>query len=158
LGYVDRAARPLRADRVLPGDTSAVVALIVGEPETARAKDIADEDPAIAAWWATRTECMSAVARLRRERKIEPEDETRTKRLVLQLAAEWTEIAPGKRLRDRAERLLSVHPRRAADAFQLAAALLWARGKTTGRKFVSFDDRLRQAAGREGFGVLPEEV
>ena len=139
-------------------DTSAVVALIVEEPETARAKSIAEEDAAIAAWWATRTECVSALARLRREHKIEPADEAATKRLILQLAAEWTEIAPGKRLRDRAERLLAVHPLRAADAFQLAAALLWTRGKTAGREFVSFDDRLRQAASREGFDLLPAEL
>ena len=137
-------------------DTSAVLPLIIDEPETARAKRLADQDPAIAAWWATRTECMSALARLRRDETINSEDEARTKRLLLQLAGQWTEIAPGTRLRERAERLLSVHPLRASDAFQLAAALLWARGKTAGRGFVSFDDRLRRAAAREGFDVLPE--
>jgi predicted nucleic acid-binding protein len=136
-------------------DASAVVPLIVAEPETGRAKRLANEDPAIVAWWATRTDCMSALARLRRDEKITPEDEVRTKALLLRLSGGWTEIAPGKRVRDRAERLLSVHPLRAADAFQLAAALLWAYGKTTGRKFVSFDDRLRRAAAREGFEVVP---
>jgi predicted nucleic acid-binding protein len=50
-----------------------------------------------------------------------------------------------------------VHALRAADAFQLAAALLWSRGKTTGREFVSFDDRLREAAVREGFDMLPRD-
>jgi len=137
-------------------DTSAVLPLVIDEPETARAKRLADEDPAIAAWWATRTECLSALARLRRDEKITSEDEARTKRLLLQLTGQWTEIAPGQRLRERAERLLSVHPLQAADAFQLAAALLWTRGRTAGRGFVSFDDRLRRAAAREGFDVLPE--
>jgi len=137
-------------------DTSAVLPLVIDEPETARAKRLADEDPAIAAWWATRTECLSALARLRRDEKITSEDEARTKRLLLQLTGQWTEIAPGQRLRERAERLLSVHPLQATDAFQLAAALLWARGRTAGRGFVSFDDRLRKAAAREGFDVLPE--
>jgi len=138
-------------------DTSAVVPLLVDEPETARVKRLAQEDQAIAVWWTTRTECASAIARLRREAKIDAADEKRTKRLLQQLAAAWTEIAPGKRLRDRAERLVSVHPLRAADAFQLAAALVWARGKTTGRGLVSFDDRLREAAAREGFDVLPAD-
>ncbi len=136
-------------------DTSAVVPLLVEEPEATRAKRLAQEDSAIAVWWATRTECLSALARLRRDERIDAGGEARTRRLLFQLSAVWTEIAPGQRLRERAERLLSVHALRAADAFQLAAALLWSRGKTTGRGFVSFDDRLRAAALREGFDVLP---
>jgi predicted nucleic acid-binding protein len=136
-------------------DTSAVIPLVIDEPESHRAKRLADDDPAIVAWWATRTECMSALARLRRDGVVSANDETRTKRLLLRLAAEWTEIAPGSRLRERAERVLAVHPLRAGDAFQLAAALLWARGKTSRRELVSFDTRLREAASREGFDVLP---
>lgn len=139
-------------------DTSAIVPLLVDEPETGRAKRLADEDAAIVAWWATRTECLSALARLRRDETLDAKDEAQTRRLLLQLAAGWTEISPGSRLRDRAERLLSVHALRAADAFQVAAALLWARGKTTGRGFVSFDARLREAASREGFDVLPVDA
>ena len=54
------------------------------------------------------------------------------------------------------ERLRGVHPLRAAAAFQLAAALLWSQGETRGHYFVSFDQRLREAAGKEGFSVLPE--
>lgn len=138
-------------------DSSAVVPLLVEEPATARAKRIAQEDPAIAVWWATRTECVSALARLLRKENIDSDDEAHTRGLLVQLSAEWTEIAPGKRLRDRAERLLAVHPLRAADAFQLAASLVWCRGKTTGRAFVSFDGRLRTAARREGFDVSPAE-
>ena len=139
-------------------DSSAVVPLLVEQPETARAKRIAEQDPAIVVWWATRTECVSALARLRRDDKIDVGGEARTRRLLFQLSAVWTEIAPGNRLRDRAERLLSVHALRAADAFQLAAALLWSRGKTTGRALVSFDRRLREAAVREGFDALPGSV
>ncbi len=136
-------------------DSSAVVPLLIQEPETTRVKRLAEDDPAIAVWWATRTECVSAIARLRRAATLDAPDEVRTKRLLLQLSASWTEIAPAQRLRDRVERLLSVHAIRAADAFQLAAALVWSRGRTTGRGFVSFDDRLRAAAAREGFDVLP---
>lgn len=61
----------------------------------------------------------------------------------------------GSSMRERAQRLLGVHALRAADAFQLAAALVWSRGQTTGHAFVSYDDPLREAAGREGFDVLP---
>jgi predicted nucleic acid-binding protein len=136
-------------------DTSAVVPLLVHEPETARIKRLAENDPAIVVWWATRTECVSALARLRRAAALRAPDEAGTRRLLMQLSAAWTEIVPARRLRDRAERLLSLHALRAGDAFQLAAALVWSRGRTTGRGFVSFDGRLRAAATREGFDVFP---
>ena len=139
-------------------DSSAVIPLLVEQPETAHAKRIADQDPALAVWWATRTECVSALARLRRDDRIDAGGEAQTRRLLLRLSAEWTEVTPGNRLRGRAERLLLVHALRAADAFQLAAALLWSRGRTTGRALVSFDRRLRDAAAREGFDVLPGSV
>jgi predicted nucleic acid-binding protein len=46
-------------------------------------------------------------------------------------------------------------PLRAADAFQLAAAIIWADGEPEGRNFVSYDKRLRDAARSEGFTVIP---
>ena len=52
-------------------------------------------------------------------------------------------------------RLLFVHPLRAADAFQLAAALVWCRERTAGAGFVCLDGRLREAVAREGFEVFP---
>jgi hypothetical protein len=48
------------------------------------------------------------------------------------------------------------HPLRAADALQLAAALVWCDEAPQGTAFVCLDDRLRDAARREGFAVLPE--
>ena len=72
------------------------------------------------------------------------------------LASEWSGVLPSETVRARADRSLSVHVLRTADAFPLAAALLWSRGETGGHAFVSLDDRLREAAQREGFRVLPE--
>jgi hypothetical protein len=45
----------------------------------------------------------------------------------------------------------------AADALQLAAALVWASEEPTNRVFVALDRQLRRAAGREGFDVLPSD-
>jgi hypothetical protein len=59
-------------------------------------------------------------------------------------------VQPGDLVREQALRLLRVHTLRAADALQLAAALEWA-GAPTDADFVTFDDRLREAAVREGF-------
>jgi predicted nucleic acid-binding protein len=44
-----------------------------------------------------------------------------------------------------------VHPLSAADALQLAAALEWCEGKPQGNVFLTFDRRLREAAGLAGF-------
>lgn len=137
-------------------DTSAIVPLLVSEPRSATAKRLASEDPGIIVWWATRTECVSALARRRREGVLAASGERAARRSLALLAAEWSEVLPGDGVRERAERLLSTHALRTADAFQLAAALLWSRGETQGLEFVCLDSRLREAALREGFTTLPD--
>jgi predicted nucleic acid-binding protein len=119
-------------------------------------RQLTDADPLLVVWWASRTECVSAFARRRREGHLSLSTERHARDLLTVLAAAWSEIQPGDPLRARAERLLGVHPLRAADAFHLAAALLWSQGETRDHVFVSFDQRLREAALKEGFSVLPE--
>ncbi len=136
-------------------DTSAIVPLLVSEARTASARRLAGEDPGIIVWWATRTECVAALARRRREGALTSSGERLARSVLALLAAEWSEVLPGDGVRERAERLLSTHALRTADAFQLAAALLWSRGGTHGLEFVSLDLRLREAALREGFQLLP---
>jgi hypothetical protein len=77
-----------------------------------------------------------------------------TERAILVEAADI--VAPTPRVRDRAGRVLGAHPLRAADALQLAAALVWCDDAPQGETFVCLDDRLRQAAAREGFTLSPE--
>ena len=136
-------------------DASAVIPLCLREPRSARVKEIAEEDGAIVAWWATPIECYSAFARLRRDAVLTRAHENQARELVARLAAEWTEVQPSLRLRELAARTLLLHPLRAADALQLAAGLLWADGGATRQSFVCLDQRLREAAQREGFQVLP---
>ncbi len=137
-------------------DTSAVVPLVVVQPATREMRALAEADPSMVVWWATRTECVSALARLARNGTFTSKAEGQARSVLSALATAWSEISPSTPLRERAERLLAVHPLRAADAFQLSAALLWARGRTAMHAFISFDTRLRAAAVREGFRVLPE--
>jgi hypothetical protein len=59
------------------------------------------------------------------------------------------------RLRGLAEQALTTHPLRAADALQLASALIWCGSQPRGRTFVCLDERLRTAASRSGFVLLP---
>ncbi len=137
-------------------DTSAVVPLCVAEPMTQSVRRLAEEDGSLVVWWATHTECLSALARRRRDGDLTAVAERRARDVLTVLTASWSEILPSEVLRSRTERLLSVHALRAADAFQLASALLWSQGETLDQAFVSFDERLREAASREGFRILPD--
>jgi uncharacterized protein len=139
-------------------DTSAVVPLFVIEPSTGTVKSILTKDSSIVVWWATRTECVSAVNRQAREGSLQIEDERQARHVLRQLADAWAEVQPSEILRETAERLLAVHLLRAADAFQLAAALHWCQRQPTNRELVSFDMRLRDAAHKEGFTILPAQI
>jgi hypothetical protein len=51
-------------------------------------------------------------------------------------------------------RLLRVHPLRTSDALQLAAAIVAAEDHPATMPLVTLDERLAQAADREGFPVV----
>jgi len=61
---------------------------------------------------------------------------------------------PSDAVRRTAERLLRVHPLRAADSMQLAAALIAAEHNPSDLDIVCLDKKLSDAARREGFTVL----
>lgn len=137
-------------------DTSAIVPLCVQEPNSGTVREILVEDPSVVVWWGTRTECISALMRQVREGGLTPTDERAARHVLQTLMQTWTEMQPSEALRSTAERLLTVHPLRTADALQLAAAIQWCQGLTTGQDVVTFDRQLREASYREGFTVLPE--
>ncbi len=139
-------------------DTSAIVPLLVIEPSTETAKSILTGDSSVVVWWGTRTECVSALDRQIREGSLHLEDELQARQVLQQLAGVWSEVQPSELLRGTAERLLAVHPLKAADAFQLAAALHWCERQPTNRHVISFDSRLREAAYKEGFTILPSRI
>ena len=138
-------------------DASAVIPLCVDEPRSEAMQAIVREDSAMAAWWGTPVECFSAFARLRRERILSEAEESRVAETVYILSDSWTEILPSSNIRVLAARILRIHPLRAADSLQMAAALTWAGENTKGQHFVCLDKRLREAALKEGFSVLPME-
>lgn len=136
-------------------DASAVVAVCVEEPASKACRGLLREDQAMIAWWGTRIECISALVRRTREGVLDRTGEDQARAVLDELAGAWTEVQPARAVRDSAERLLSVHTLRAADSLQLAAALTWCRGRTRQAKLVTFDARLREAARKEGFTLLP---
>jgi predicted nucleic acid-binding protein len=100
-------------------------------------------------------EAVSAIWRLRRTAEI---DAPSASRLITQLAAipaAAYEVQPTEEARATACRALRVHELRAADALQLGAGLVWAEHHPTGLGFVCLDRKLREAAEREGYSVLP---
>jgi predicted nucleic acid-binding protein len=106
-------------------------------------------------WWGAPVECRSALYRRSREGRLPAGLLDQALRRLDDLVSDADVIGPTLRLRDRAGRALRAHPLRAADALQLAAALMWCDEAPAGAGFVCLDDRLREAAGREGFAVLP---
>jgi predicted nucleic acid-binding protein len=138
-------------------DTSVVIPLLVHEPTTSLLFTALKDDRHMIVWWGTRVECNSALARRGREGVLSPQEELEARRVLNSLDSSWSEVQPTDRVRSTAERLLAVHPLRAADALQLASALVWSDGVPGGRVFVCRDGRLREAARKEGFTVQPTE-
>jgi hypothetical protein len=135
-------------------DSSAILPLLVIETSTPAVRALYDAEPEIVAWWGTTVECVSALARLEREGVLEGAAVTAAIRQLGALAAHWHELQPVEAVRRTAMRLLRVHNLRAADSFQLAAALTASEGNPASLPFVCLDQRLNLAAEREGFHVL----
>ena len=134
-------------------DSSAVVPLLVRQPMTKAAERLLEADPIVALWWASQVECTSALTRLARDGRMEEADVEQALARLDYLLERAVQVDPFPSIRDGACRLLRVHPLRAADALQLAAALE-VRGPASRRaEFVCFDARLATAARREGFVV-----
>ena len=131
-------------------DSSALVPLLLDQPLTERARTLYRQDPELVVWWGSLIECASAISRLHRDGRLTAAEEAQARALLQSLKASWFEVQPGDAIREQALRILRLHPLRAADALQLAAAIEWAGSPPVG-DFVSFDDRLAAAAQREGF-------
>lgn len=135
-------------------DASALVPLLVRQRASGRMRSLYRSDPLVLAWWGSRVECESAISRLERGGGIKRRAAAAARGRLDQFAATWHEVQPLDPIRDLARRLLRVHELRAADSLQLAAALAAAEGRPATLAFVCLDDRLAEAAEREGFPLL----
>ena len=135
-------------------DASAVVPLLVDEPTRRPLIDLLARDPGMVVWWGTPVECTSAIARREREGSLDAAAASAMLQRLRAVADAWHEVLATDAVRDVAQRLLRVHPLRAADALQLAAALACAGGEPDSLAFVCLDSRLAEAAQREGLQVL----
>jgi uncharacterized protein len=135
-------------------DASAIVPLLIAEPSTRRLQALAARDADMLVWWGSELECVSALARLERDAALDPPAALLAFGRLQQLAAGWHEIDPSDVVRETAVRFLRVHPLRAADALQLAAAFVAAERRPASLELITLDVRLAGAAQKEGFVVI----
>ena len=139
-------------------DASAVVPLLVHQEGSTRMEAEFEADPAIGVWCLTAVEAWSGVCRLRREARIDSRGMREARKRLQGFIDRWIEIDDIRAVRLRAQRLLETHPLRAGDALQLAAALVLVSDVPQRLPFVTLDERLAEAAEKEGFeifGVTP---
>lgn len=135
-------------------DSSAILPLLVPERRTTALEALVRDDPAMVTWWSTPVECRSALARLERDGRLNRRSTGQAERVLDAGTRQWIEIPPTAAVREQAFRMLRVHPLRAADALQLAAALVASEFEPRSLPFVTLDNRLAEAAAREGFELL----
>jgi len=135
-----------------------MVPLLVQEAETTAMRKLLATDRSMAAWALSGVEITSALWRRARSGELAETALHTASTTLAQLERTWHQVVDLAQVAARAQRLLAVHQLRAADACQLAAALVLCREQVSGFAFVTLDARLAQAARREGLQVLPEAV
>lgn len=134
-------------------DSSAIVPLLLDEPGREQLLAALESDPVMIVWWGTPVELASALSRRERDEALTLAEVTAAIERLRALERAWHEVSPTDAMHGRARRLLRVHPLRAADSLQLAAALSIAGDDPASVGFVSLDRRLVDAAQREGLSV-----
>ena len=134
-------------------DSSALVPLLVTEATSDLRRTQYDADPWAVVWFGTRVEIESSLVRRQRDAQLPADVEHAARKRLNEITKQWTEVIPTEEVRTRAIRLLRVHQLRSADAFQLAAALIFCREQPQHLPFLTADQRLRDAASLEGFPV-----
>jgi len=134
-------------------DSSALVPLFLNEPASRMAnRYLRRYTPVV--WWASPVEITSAIERSLRSASIDAGEARQAVTSLNRLRTGWQEVSPDDAVRDFACRAVEKYPLRAADALQLAAAMVWCQQRPAGRFFLCGDKRLNEAAKRAGFAVV----
>ena len=138
----------------MPGfwDASSVVRLCVPGQVTKTARVTLEQFPPVI-WWLTPVEVQSALVRLKRSGELSGAAHKASSARLTTIRESWRQVLPSEPVRDLATTLLATYPLKAADALQLAAALVWAKQRPRGRVFICNDVNLSRAAGQAGFDV-----
>lgn len=135
-------------------DASAILPLCLHQPATGSLRRLVHRHGRLVVWWGMPVEIRSGLARLVRERLMAEEGHLHALTRLSILRRGWAEVQPTERVRHLAEAIPEQYHLRAADALQLAAALIWCDERPQKRPFVCFDRRLAAAAARAGFDLI----
>jgi len=149
-----KALRKQRPQTTAFWDTSALVPLCCFQPQSAHARQVARTYSRQVVWWGTVIEAVSSLNRLTRDGALNGVQSKQAFARLDYLRNHWNEVQPTEEVREQAERLLRFHRLRAADALQVAAALVWCGGRPRGRALIGADGNLSEAAAAEGFTVI----
>lgn len=136
-------------------DTSALVPLFIDEPATDDVRALLARDPDVIVWMLTGVELLSTFGRLGRTSTGIEDLLSAIRQESVDQFGRWTQVTHVEAVRRRAARLVNVHPIAAADAMQLAAALVTSGDRPETLEFVTLDRQLGRAAELEGFRVRP---
>ena len=139
-------------------DSSAIVPLLALEEKSAWAQALLRDDPVGIVWALSPVEVHSALVRRRREGSLTAPDFTAARSRAKHCFAAMAQVVVLEQVAERALRVLDLHTLRAADAMQLAAALVASRERPQDLAFVTLDERLAEAAEREGFLLVSPEA
>lgn len=137
-------------------DSSAIIPLLVLEEQTEYCVNAFKADNEIMVWTMSKIEVFSALCRRIRENALNLESFESANRRMNDLFDIAFDIVSISKVKQRALRLLQVHPLKAADALQLASVLVATQEDTSKVSIMCFDEILKQAARREGFTVNPD--
>lgn len=135
-------------------DSSALVPLIIQEEQSSWARNQLRSDSVVVAWALSAVEVHSALRRRTNEGSLASADFVEARRRAKVLIGTMKMVVALERVTERALRVLDLHPLRAADAMQLAAALIACHERPQDLSFVTLDGRLADAAAREGFPLV----
>jgi hypothetical protein len=136
-------------------DSSALVPLLVHEPDSHRVRPLIDSDARVVASLLTALEVVATLWRRRRTDDLTAGEHTEADAAFAEISEAWSDVSDFNTVREIALDVVSRRPLRASDAFQLASAIVASQGKPTTLPFVTLDRDLASAARAEGFPVLP---
>ena len=136
-------------------DSSALVPLFVHEKESELCAEAYHTDREILIWTLSKVEVFSALCRRMRDRTLDDQAFETVRNRMNDLFETVYEVAAVDRVKERAMRLLRIHPIRAADALQLAAVLVATQEKVDRLPVMCLDERLTEAVKLEGFEINP---
>jgi predicted nucleic acid-binding protein len=136
-------------------DSSALIPLLIQEVSSEQMRHLLASDHRILAATITPIEIQSSLWRRRHHQEMDADQHTAAEEVFANLSESWSEIEDTPAVRHMALQLITRHVLRAADALQLAAAVVACGNDPRSLPFVTLDRDLATAAEAEGFPVLP---